>query len=1764
MSGKARQPRVKGNLKPTSSSRAADLVGDDTAAINAFKANPALAFSQLSRGSKAKSGAATPENGSGATTPNSVLDQIDGHLAAQLKRLGKHDAKTKMRALFELKAYIDEHTWETGLEGMMLAWPPLFRRHVFDPDRRVRASVVQVHADLVEKIGRRLAAQLRLVIGPWMAAYFDPHREVARTARHAFETVFSEAKRKEVFVFCSGELLEFATDNIVNQTVETMSDARFTDEQEMRSKYEHVVGASFGVLGLVIEETESKGLMERRAEFDAVLENKRTLDMIGSPSSYIRRSVYRLIRAMMLKCPELAATSHVALARALLKHCFSDSDPNAHGDMWDAVLLTTKNFPHVWVSEGSGKKGPSPANRMFEFLRVRCRLAPTISYPSVLALLANLPAEALDAPSFQQQFDAALWHGATESTDGSRSAHQGSRSAHREGVALVTAICECSAFLWTRTLKSTSDSDVVAAVGKEAAKQIDRLWHYYLQRPESAEEMAEPIVKLYCKIESLAAKHDRDLLARIWAQASWFALQRLNGAAIFPIIHLIARTARLDSTNHADLIDHARKLLVAFCQLATQSPDDDTARSLIQLLSQHARDVVFEEGFADKFSARLERAGSVGDAVQLVLSRAQHVAQDTGSVEQAAQSIDAYAAALLREAHTAESKALATVTELLTTLPGSDVAQTTGWASSARLLAVSTALNDLLPALRQDNKPIVPTEANAPATSLVRLYKQALVLHFTGMELFGDAVIGRVFEWTEHVFTLVYHAQWASDMSEAAVEAWVRAAHEVLSVWIALARGDCAGARFVRFWLDRSGGHGRSALGLLFDFSVSTDSDDATGPIPRKLGQQARRAWSATEAQLASQHLGAQLAQTLSETIVQDMDDMHTDKSAVHLARLASSICTRVCPQDNVGTLHELVDNWLFDESRFERLTGGKQLEARAASAAGGSGLWQAADDLADSHSQSFHTLAHWQASSNEQHSRPVFAYDRSGLAQLARHTVFAMEFVRLSGGVAVLASANRIQLERFVLQTTLAFVLIREALLLASSHAEWAYDALGACVASVVDVEMADARVLAQADAAATQIQDVVSDVLELTVVHELPLTEASELSGGVGKLGAPADPERWLNALVSALEGAESSSIWRRVIDRALQDGGSAWVLVLGRMIEWCVWAGAPDAAAVEAGLASSLARMFQTAQTAAMTGVATVVMRAMNLRRLCARAPAMRSALLDVVGRAARTAESGHMRQLVAELELVAELLPAESESLNSETPRIAKLVLALPVQLQSHSEDTSAAVVAALAVVQRLSTGTASLEAQTAVDLVRLCARWITAANGVSAVTMLAAAARAIEALAHVQNVPDAAGVALRQAGQMLVTQCVLAERPVAAGVQATAVLAEMQLADVPAFSSLYPVLASAPPRLNTALVRLVLANSDLASYIANDYDALARLTAASATRLHALDVSPAQLGTRAGSDEFMRDAGVRLLTALLLVAQFAAALDTSAYDDLTAQLAEQNVFDAAMPWMCGLLGLTPQPMAERSAFDARLWDAPCVDWTSWGAAVERCPSADHVLGVLALHVIHNLATALPTTLRTWWAGLPPAMRTTATSVERFVAQNISAIVADAEMERIRGQSSGDSGVLATALAEYDSASVRATTWQVAITYEVDDTALELTIRLPPSYPLSPAVFDAVRRVAVPEKRWRAWVVAAQAKLARCPRIDAVCAQVVANIGAHFTGVEDCAICYSAVGAMDNSLPNRQCKTCKNKFHRMCLFKWFSTSNQSTCPLCRNLF
>ncbi|ORX72453.1 hypothetical protein DL89DRAFT_113333 [Linderina pennispora] len=1302
MSGKGRQPRVKGNLKPTSSSRAADLLEGDMAAINAFKANPALAFSQLSRAApspRQSSKSTTPEANSRSSTPGPALDQIDGHLASQLKRLGKHDSKTKMRALFELKGYVAEHTWEDGLEGMMLAWPPLFRKHIFDPDRRVRAAVATVNAALVKSAGKRLAPNLKQLIGAWIASYFDPHREVAKTSKKAYETVFPESRRKEVFAYCMDELVDFAVDNIVNQTPETLSDPRFADAEEMKSKFEQVIGASFGILGLVIEEVESDKVVEAKAKFDEVLGSKKAMQFLASPATFIRRAVYRFIRSAMLGCPQLAQDSYLQLTQALVSNAFVDNDPTAHGDMWDAVLLTTKNYPQAWSEiTAKGKKTP-PVARLFAFLSSRCRMAPTISYPSILALLANLPADILDEPAFSSEFRGALWQGAAASDEAAAATKIGARAVQVESISLASALCECLSFLWQRSLKAAGPAGI-DSVSKEAAQELDRLWHFYLQNGDVAEEMTGAFVALYCKIEVLAEKYGTVLMDKIWAQTSWFALKRLSGDSAAPVVHLVAQIRALDAKQHGPLVENAKKLVVAFCQLAAQSPDDQTAQGLIQTLAQHAPDVVFREGFADKFSVRLEKSGACDEAIDLVLSKAQYVMANTGSLAEAVASLDEFVRMPADSADDGNGTTLRLVTALLKALPGSQISRN-GDFTSARLPSLDALIVSSIPSIPSCADDILSASFESPPSQLLQLYSQALQLSFCGTVLVSPQTVNVVFGWMESVFKMQYEIQWEDKKSKSSsLDSWIRTIHEVLSSWTALANDRMAGPRFVRFWLTRTDNNARSALGLLFDMALSSAHGE-TGPdstlagiAHARLYPQAKRAWLATESQLEKLHLGSELAHALSESISEDLGDLATLKNPSHLARLAHSVFARICPQDDTKAIKSLIRRWLLDELSWK---GALQGDAQAVlgesalvddylgqTALGSAALSQAINEPLGAMSLSFHSLGQWSVASLA--SKGLNAtdhqqrFDMYGLSRFARRAMFSVEFLQLSGGLVVLSDASNEALSTLILNMTLAYVLLRETLAAYKHDAEDSDSATSGSI-GIVQLDDGDNALYARISAAAKMIEGTVSDILSLLVVHgfSLPKSQSGDDDNEEAvQIKIPHDSGRWLSTLVSrvlstgdaSLDNDVSDSVWDILIitciARHRQAPQSQWARVLATLSEWCQWANPLNSADVEAAMAVPLSSdLPKILELPALVDLTTLVARSVSLRHACPQSPALRGTLIDLTGSLTRTingkaaSATSLSLKLVVALELLAELLPPQRCWSGAPVPALAEL-------------------------------------------------------------------------------------------------------------------------------------------------------------------------------------------------------------------------------------------------------------------------------------------------------------------------------------------------------------------------------------------------------------------------------------------------------------------------------------------------------------------------
>eukprot|EP01080_Neovahlkampfia_damariscottae_P012106 gene12106-5598_t len=195
---------------------------------------------------------------------------------------------------------------------------------------------------------------------------------------------------------------------------------------------------------------------------------------------------------------------------------------------------------------------------------------------------------------------------------------------------------------------------------------------------------------------------------------------------------------------------------------------------------------------------------------------------------------------------------------------------------------------------------------------------------------------------------------------------------------------------------------------------------------------------------------------------------------------------------------------------------------------------------------------------------------------------------------------------------------------------------------------------------------------------------------------------------------------------------------------------------------------------------------------------------------------------------------------------------------------------------------------------------------------------------------------------------------------------------------------------------------------------------------------------------------------------------------------------------------------------------------------------------------------QIVKAFPSLVRLWYNQIPD--KRIAENIEKFIVKFISPHIIAFELEKIVLKS--------TSFSEEVSIKVSSTLRQIAAIYEQDEVKLDITIVLPTSYPLKPLVINSSKKLGVNEGMYRKWILKMTTVLfsSESSVWDAL-ELWKTNLDKHFDGVEPCPICYSIVHANDQSLPKIGCKQCKNKYHPQCLYKWFSTSGNQTCPMCR---
>ncbi|KIK99666.1 hypothetical protein PAXRUDRAFT_822522 [Paxillus rubicundulus Ve08.2h10] len=216
-----------------------------------------------------------------------------------------------------------------------------------------------------------------------------------------------------------------------------------------------------------------------------------------------------------------------------------------------------------------------------------------------------------------------------------------------------------------------------------------------------------------------------------------------------------------------------------------------------------------------------------------------------------------------------------------------------------------------------------------------------------------------------------------------------------------------------------------------------------------------------------------------------------------------------------------------------------------------------------------------------------------------------------------------------------------------------------------------------------------------------------------------------------------------------------------------------------------------------------------------------------------------------------------------------------------------------------------------------------------------------------------------------------------------------------------------------------------------------------------------------------------------------------------------------------------------------------------------------PGSSLSFQILAAHLYHRALLTVPALIRSWISDCTD--KQLLMRVVEYTSSYFSPGIIKAELAQVRQPD------VASELSTTENLSVKVSpaSGEVTVSYTVDEQPLELSIRMPSDWPLHRLEVRDAKMVGVSEDRWRAWVLGVQQVVwQQNGRIVDGLTLFTKNVTLHFAGQVECAICYSIISVMDASLPQKPCKTCKNRFHASCLYKWFKTSHSSSCPLCRS--
>ncbi|XP_048202308.1 E3 ubiquitin-protein ligase listerin [Perognathus longimembris pacificus] len=424
MGGKNKQ-RTKGNLRPSNSGRAAELLAKEQGTVPGFigfgTSHSDLGYVPAIQGAE------------------EIDNLVDSDFRMVLRKLSKKDVTTKLKAMQEFGTMCSDRDTEI-VKGVLPYWPRIFCKISLDHDRRVREATQQAFEKLILKVKKHLAPYLKSLMGYWLMAQCDTYAPAALAAKEAFEAAFPPSKQPEAIAFCKDEIATVLQDHLLKETPDTLSDPQTVPEEEREAKFYRVVTCSLLALKkllCLIPDNELDSLEER---FKSLLSQNKFWKYGKHNIPQIRSAYFELVSALCQRIPKLMNEEASKVSPSVLLS-IDDSDPIVCPALWEAVLYTLTTIEDCWLHVNA-KKSVFP--KLSIVVREGGRGLATVIYPYLLPFISKLPQSITDPKlDFFKNFLTSLVAGLST---------ERMKTSCSECSAVITAFFECLRFIMQQNL----------------------------------------------------------------------------------------------------------------------------------------------------------------------------------------------------------------------------------------------------------------------------------------------------------------------------------------------------------------------------------------------------------------------------------------------------------------------------------------------------------------------------------------------------------------------------------------------------------------------------------------------------------------------------------------------------------------------------------------------------------------------------------------------------------------------------------------------------------------------------------------------------------------------------------------------------------------------------------------------------------------------------------------------------------------------------------------------------------------------------------------------------------------------------------------------------------------------------------------------------------------------------------------------------------------------------------------------------------------